>query len=265
MRRRDDSQAPPPGLYLAQNVGGMAMNAPTLDPISALAGAAASVKDALRAARHAMREGRRRLAPPLASGAPFADAANMAARGVDAAMAGCFDAAARAARAARDHAPLAPPRTDMPASLEAIRALLARGARGRIALAESGHAALRLILARLGDADALVLEQPLHRAFDSVSETDGDARAAAGLALALARAGAAPQTAAGAQACVALALAVLSASRAEAPEGHAQPQEARALLEAAADMAAAVSDEIGPALEDGAAMAALLSAYADHL
>lgn len=233
------------------------MNAPSLDPLGALADAAVSVKDALRAARHAMREGRRRLAPPPADG-PFAPAAGLAARGVDAAVSGCLDAASRAARAVRDHAPLAPPRVAFPASLEAIRALLARGELGRMALAEGGRAALRAILDRLGHGDALVLESPLRHAFDAVRTPGPDARVAADLALALARAQAAPQTDAGAQACVALALAVLAASRAQPPQAHA-------LLEAAADMAAAIGDEIAPALDDREKMAALLSAYADHL
>lgn len=234
------------------------MTAPSLDPLSALAGATVSVKDALRAARHAMREGRRRLAPPPPPVGPFAPAASFAARGVDAAVAGCLDAASRAARAVRDHAPLAPPRVALPASLTAIRALLARGELGRMALAEGGHAALRVILARLGVEDALVLEMPLRHAFDAVKAPGADAQAAGDLALALVGAKAAPQTSEGAQACVALALAVLAVSR-------AQPSDASALLEAAADMAAAIADEIPPALEDSAAMAGLLSAYADHL
>lgn len=242
------------------------MNAPSLDPIGALAGAAVSVKDALRVARHALREGRRRLAPPLPPDAPFAPVATLAARGVDAAVAGCLDAAARAARAARDHAPLAPPRVAMPAPLAEIAALAAGGERGRMALAEGGYAALRIILARLGEEDALVLEHPLRDAFDAArSDAGHDAQAAAALALALARAGAAPQSAVGAQAGAALALAALAVSRA----GPA-PQEGRALLEAAADMAAAVADEIAaaldaPAPDDRARMAALMSAYADHL
>lgn len=166
-----------------------------------------------------------------------------------AALAGCLDAAVHAACAARHHAPLAPPRAALPASLAEIAALAARGACGRIVLAEGGYEALRIILARLGGEDALVLEHSLHRAFD--------AALALAFGLALARAEAAVRSDVGAQVCVALALAVLAVSRTATP-----PRERRALLEAAADIAATLA---AAAPQDRDCIAALMSAYAEHL
>jgi hypothetical protein len=241
-----------------------------IDPIGALAGAATlSAKDALRFARHSLREGRRRIAPapgdaPLAG--PLSGVARGLIEGVDRAAEGSLDFAARAAKAAFAVSPLAPARIAAPMPVERLAALVAeRPQTGAVAAADALYDAMKVVLRRLGAADALVLEQPLRAALVAALGRSGGAAPAA-RAAALARALHDADAVIGAPEArarlgwFALALALLAAST-----GEVRPGQERATLEAAADLAQAVEDEAAAAMATGEGLAALLAAYAPHL